>query len=311
VRAVFDFVDALPSCDVDHHGPVLDAGTDAMRGRFGWSSTTPQGVTAVEHDGSTWSRVVDRKLTLSFLLTEKSPIFVAARAEGYAAKNAQVVLDDAALGSLSLAREQIKIVKTDTTTLPVDPGLHQITIRFAGRARDGDAFADLDWIHVGLPEDAASLATYGAPTLRDLVVPAAALGGVPHRSIALRAPGVVRCVVRAPAKGTFRVALGVQGGGEGEAEIAVRRDGEKIETLTTTRVEGGDKQTWQNIEAKLEPYAGQIVALELRARASPKGGRVLFGDPQIVIASEPPPVPKARVAIVVVLDGVERAELPP
>jgi hypothetical protein len=309
-RVLVDLVQALPGCDLDHRGPLLDAGTDAMVGRYGWVRGIPAGVNPVEHDGSTWARVIDRKFQLTFSLLEPTPIFVSARAEGYGAKSASVALDDQPLGTLSFHREQIRIAQTGTTTLPVDAGLHTLTVRFFGRVRDGDAFADFDWIRVGVPDDGTT--TYGPPTLRDLVAPAAALAGVPHRSLAVRAPGSVRCAMRITAGAHFRAAVGVQGAGEGEAEVRVLRDGKKPEVVRTVHLEGGDKASWIDLDLPLGPVATGVAAVELRATKAPRGGRVLFGDPVVALPPAPPPVPApVRAVLVVVLDGVERAELPP
>jgi arylsulfatase A-like enzyme len=308
-RTLVDLLKALPSCDVDHRGPLLDAGTDAMVGRFGWARGIPAGVASVEHDGSTWARVTDRKIQVSFSLAAPSPIFVAARIVGYGPKSAQVLLDDQPLGTLALTREQIKIPQTGTTTLPVDPGLHTLTFRFFGRVKDGGAFGDIDWIRVGVPDE--STVTYGPPTLRDIVAPAAELSKVPHRSLAMRAPGTVSCPLRITRDAVLRTAVGLQGAGEGEAEIRVRRDGKKPEVLRTVHLEGGEKATWIDLELPLGAAAG-VGAIELAATQAPRGGRVLFGDPAIVLppaaAPQPPP---ARAVVLVVLDGVERAELPP
>jgi Sulfatase len=309
-RVLLDMIQALPGCDVDHRGPLLDAGSPAMAGRFGWSDAAPPGLTSVEHDGSTWARFVDRKFTLSFALTETTQIFVAARGVGYGAKSISVALDDQPLGTLSLGRELIRVAQTGTTTLPVDPGLHTLTFRFFGHVRDGDAFADLDWIRVGVPDDSPS--TYGPPTLRDLVVPAAALGSVPHRALGLRAPGVVRCALRLPEAAELRTAVGVQGDGEGDAEIRILADGKKPEVLKTIHLQGGDKAVWTPLTLPLAAHARELVALELRATSAPRGGRVLFGDPVVALtAPPPPPTPLARAVVVVVLDGVERGDLPP
>jgi Sulfatase len=309
-RTLVDVIRALPNCDVDHRGPLLDAGTNAMIGRFGWGEGKPSGITSVEHDGSTWARISDRKLTVNFTLLSASPIFVAARVVGNGAKSAQVLLDDQPLGTLTFLREQIKIATTGTTTLPVDAGIHTLTLRFFGRSRDQDSLADIDWIRVGIPDDSA--ATYGPPTLRDLVSPAAAIGGVPHRSLALRAPGSVRCPVRVPEAAILRASVGVQGTGEGDAEIRVLRDGKKPETISTLHLEAGDHATWTEVELPLGAFAHEVIALELRATQAARGGRVLFGDPMITVtAPPPPPAPAARAVVIVVLDGVERSELPP
>ncbi|HVY47012.1 MAG TPA: hypothetical protein VHB21_14090, partial [Minicystis sp.] len=235
-RVVLSFVSALPSCDVDHRGQVLDAGSAELATRYGWSGAVPPGVADVEHDGSTWSRVAERRVDFVVDVPDRTPIFVAARAQGHGAKSAQVAIDDQPLGTLSLPREQIRIASTGATTLPVDPGLHTVSIRFFGRARGDAAFADLDWIRVGVPgpdEPAPSSKartpagadehheTYGAPTLQNLVAPAAAIGGVPHRALALHAPGAVRCMLRLPKAAHVRAADGLTGAGAGDAENRV------------------------------------------------------------------------------------------
>ncbi len=309
-RTLVDLVRELPRCDVDHRGPLLDAGTDATIGRFGWGEGKPAGLTSVEHDGSTWARITERKLSLNFTLTTATPIFVAARAVGYGARSAQVLLDDQPLGTLNFAREQIKIATTGTTTLPVDAGIHTLTLRFFGRNRDQDSLADIDWVRVGIPDDSA--ATYGPPTLRDLVSPAASIGSVPHRSLALRAPSSVRCAVRVPEGAILRASIGVQGDGSGDAEIRVLRDGMKPERLRALHLEGGDHAAWTEVELPLAAFAHEVIALELSATEATRGARVLFGDPIITVtAPPPPPPPAARAVVVVVLDGIERSELPP
>jgi hypothetical protein len=309
-RVLLDMVEALPRCDVDHRGLLFDVGTEAMVGRYGWTSGAGPGVTPVEHDGSSWGRFTDRKLQLSFTLLDPTQIFVSVRAVNYAAKSLAISLDEQPLGTLRLPKGSIATSDTRATTLPVDPGLHTLTLRFYGRLRDGEAFADVDWIRVGVPDEVSTI--YGPPTQRDAIAPAAALGGVPHRSLALRAPGVVRCAMRFPRAGRVRAAIGLQGAGEGDAEIRVVRDGKKPEVIRKVHLEGGDKARWTNVDLPLAAFEGRVGAVELRAVSAPRGGRVLFGDPAIVLPPvAAPPSPPVRSVIVVVLDGVARAELPP
>ncbi|HSN98517.1 MAG TPA: hypothetical protein VLS89_09465, partial [Candidatus Nanopelagicales bacterium] len=205
-QELMKLVDELPGCDLEHRGLLFDAGAGALPGRVAWEgpvNAAPHpledqvrssfaqapaltGVQAVEHDGSTWARISERQIKLTFALPEGSPIFVSLRAEGLAARSVTVSLDDFVMGTLRLQRDQIRIASTGTTSLPVDPGLHTLTLRFSGRGGRGEAFADIDWIRVGVPDELPT--SYGAPTLRDVVAPGAALGGVPHRAISLRAP---------------------------------------------------------------------------------------------------------------------------
>lgn len=309
-RVVRDFIEALPSCDIDHRGLLFDLGTEATVGRFGWSVGVPSGIEQVEHDGSTWARVFDRKIDLSFTLLSPSTIFVSARTFGHTSKSAAVLLDDQPLGTLKLAREQIRVATTGTTTLPVDAGMHTITIRFSGRAKNDDPFAELDWVRVGVPDEETS--TYGAPTLRDAVDLAAALGDVPHRALAMRAPGEIRCPLRVPKRGRLRVALGVSGPGSAEAELRLLRDGAEPELLAQVPLEGGEKAKWKDVDLPLGRFDGDLVTLAFGVTKTARGARVLFGDPAIVVDGvEPAGVPRARAAIVVVLDGVAKQELPP
>ncbi|KYG09146.1 hypothetical protein BE21_19545 [Sorangium cellulosum] len=309
-RDLVHLVDELRNCDIEHRGLLFDTGANALLGRFAWQGTVPTGITAVEHAGSTWARISERQIKLTFLLPSASPIFVSARAVGLASRYATISLDDQLLGTLRFQRDQIRIASTPTTTLPADPGLHTLTIRFSGRLREGESFADIDWVRVGIPDE--DPATYGPPTLRDVVAPAAALSGVPHRSIALRAPGAVRCTFR-PSKVTrLRTAVGVLGAGEGDAEIRVLRDGQEPLALHRVHVEGGDKATWTDVELPLAPFEGSLITLELRATAAARGGRILFGDPVLAGSPEPPPpVRAARAVVIVALNGVERPDLPP
>ncbi|EYF03605.1 Hypothetical protein CAP_5396 [Chondromyces apiculatus DSM 436] len=268
------------------------------------------GVQAVEHAGSTWARVSERQIKTTFVLPETSQVFVSMRVIGLAAKVATVSLDDFVLGTVRLTRDQIRIASTNATAMPLDKGLHTLTIRFGGRSVDGQPFADVDWIRVGTPDE--SPASYGAPTRRDLLASGAALGGVPHRSISLRAPGAVRCAVRPSRSSRFKAAVGMLGPGEGDAEIRVIQDGKEPVTLHALHVTGTDKAAWTDVEVPLDPFAGQVISLELRAAQSTRGGRILFGDAAVIGPPDPPPtVPRARAVVVVALNGVERPDLPP
>ncbi|MGK4008443.1 sulfatase-like hydrolase/transferase [Sorangium sp. So ce1036] len=309
-REVVHLVDELPGCDLEHRGLLFDTGAGALVGRFAWQGFVPTGIQPVEHNGATWARISERRIKLTFVLPSASPIFVSARAVGLASRYATVSLDDQPLGTLRFQRDQIRIPSTPTTSLPADPGLHTLTIRFSGRLRAGESFADVDWIRVGTPDDDPS--TYGPPTLRDVVAPAAALAGVPHRSIALRAPGAVRCAFRPSRVTRLRTSVGVMGSSEGDAEIRVLRDGHEPLVLHRVHVEGGDKATWTDLDLPLAQFAGSLITLELRAEAATRGGLVLFGDPVLAGAPEPPPsVPAARAVVIVALNGVERPDLPP
>src|SRR4030095_7589354 len=56
----------------------------------------------------------------------------------------------------------------------------------------------------------------------------------------------------------------------------------------------------------------KLVFVELRAERTTGTGRLLFGDPVLTVpAREPPKTPSARSAVIIVLDGVHKTDLPP
>lgn len=304
-------LDELPSCEIDHRGLLVDLGTEVLRGRLTYQLDEPEGIVSSEHDGATWARVFDKTLTLSFHLQEVTPIFVAMRAIGGDATSVSVSLDAVTLGTIKLKKGEIRIGETRITKLPVEAGMHRLTLVFHGRKRtDSEPFAELDWIRVGFPDELER--TYGAPTFDDLLAPAAQLASVPHRALSMRAPGNVRCTIRVPTGARLRAAVGMNGDGHGTAAILVREEGSDPVVLDRIDVKGGPAATWSDIELSLQAYAGKIVSLELAATETTGTGRLLVGDPVVETPLRPlPSAQRAKAAVVVVVDGVERSDLPP
>jgi len=310
-QPVIQLVDALPMCDVDHRGLLLDLGSEAMVGRYGWQLGTPEGIVAAEHGGASWARVYDRSFTLGFFLPEPERVFVSMRAIGRDARAAHLRLDGSYLGLLRFSRQRPDVESTSTTALPADAGLHRLQIRFRGRRQsDADPFAELDWVRIGVPDELKR--TYGAPTLFHVLAPAAELGGVPHRALGLRAPGSIRCTVRVPADARLRTAVGLLGQGTATAALRIRADQSEPSVLRWLEVEGGASSRWTDVDVPLGGFESRIVSVELVAAETRGPGQLLFGDPMLVAPpNERPATPRATTVIIVVLDGAERADLPP
>lgn len=310
-REIASLIDDIHMCDIDHRGLLLDLGTGSLVGRFGQRLETPKSLEATQHDGATWGRAFERKLSLRFYLPQATPLFVSLRALGRDADRLSVSLDGYLLGTLRLSREEIRVVTTQLTSLPADPGSHLLELRFHGRSKsDATPFAEIDWIRIGWPDELER--TYGAPTMHDVLAPAAELGGVPHRAIAMRAPAAVRCPVSVPAAGSLRSSIGMRGSGQGIATVSVLEDGKERQLLERVEVSGGPDARWKEVEVSLEPFASRIVTLELGFEKTTGTGRLLFGDPTLRVPAEPrPSTPSATAAVVVVLDGVQKSDLPP
>lgn len=309
-RRVVSILEDLGWCDVDHRGLLLDLGSDATTGRVGDGLTAAKGLVAAEHEGATWARVYDPKLTLAFHQAYAAQVFVSLRARGKDARKAEIAIDDIPIGQVALSSDA-KILQTATTRLPIDEGLHHVTVRFRGSlGSDDEPFAEIDWLRIAVPDELGR--DYGAPTLVDLRAPAAQLGGIPRRGLSLRAPTLVACTLRVPEGASFHTSVGMMGGGKATATIALREDGAEPIELRRLDVVGGSEARWEDVELSLAPYAGRVVRLELSSLESSGIGRLLFGDPALYVEARPvPEAPRARAAVVVVLDGVERSSLPP
>jgi arylsulfatase A-like enzyme len=304
-------IDTLPLCDVNHRGLLLDLGTPAMEARFGWRFDPPQGVVSSQHDGSTWSRIYDRTINLSFRLAAAEPVFVSMRAIGKDSRRVSVYLDGFALGTARLGRDKIRIASIRQTRLPLDPGIHQLKLRFHGRrGGDNEPYSEIDWVRVGTQDDVDS--TYGAPTLRDIYAPGAVLASKPHRSIGLRAPGGVQCTIKVPPSARLRTAVGMLGSGAAVASVQLHRDGRVPDTLQRLDVLGGDEAKWSNLDLDLSKYAGEVVGIDLATTKTSGTGRLIYGDPSVWVPKvKKSATPKARNVVIVVLNGVARDDLPP
>jgi len=303
-------VSSLPLCDVRHRGLLFDFGSPGMVGRYGSQIESPIGIVDTQHDGATWGRVYDRKVTLRFHLPKVDDIFVSMRAIGHDSSRVNVALDGYLLDIIKFGREEARVAKSRTTSLPVDAGIHTLQLRFRGYKRsDSNPFAELDWLRIGSRSDGDR--TYGPPTFEDVLDLQAALGGVPHRALSLRAPSSVMCTMRIPPHAQFRVAVGLNGDGKATAAILLHREKKDPVVLRQVEVEGGEKATWTDLDLPLHDYAGQLVGLELITTRS-SAGRVMFGDPQLdVPIRERAHTRKAKVVALVAMSGIQKRDVPP
>ena len=306
--AALDLVDRLSRCEIDHEGVLVDFGGASVQGIIGaWSLSSDNGLVDSERDGETWARATNRNLAVRFVLDQAEPIFVSMRARGGLSRSVAVALDGRPLGVMPLTRGQARVVSTRATASAVAAGAHSIDLRFAGSSRgQTDPLAELDWVRAGTSEDESR--TFAPPTMNQMISNAS-LGGVPHRSIALRVPSTVRCTTFIPAGARLKVAMGFEGQGQADAEILVTRDGEPAVALRGEHVKGGDRAAWTDADVSMDAFAGKVVTVELKAKGEASAGRLLFGDPALYVATNPAPVvPPAKLVMVVVLSGLDRFE---
>ena len=308
----YDLIARLPTCDVLHRGVSIDLGSRGAHPHRSYAVGPYDDVLDVEGGGATFARVLTRRLSYQLWLDEPTKnLTVSVRVAGRVANRMAVYLDESYLGMLRLSNDEPSIVVTPPRKKETAKGRHSVMLRFKGRvAAPKEAFADVDWIRVGPADE--SKRPYSAPTLDDIVTDRA-IGGTPRRSLGVRAPSTVRCALRVARQSKLRTALGYWGDGKGSAEVRVLTDDEEPVVLAQKTIEGGSKAAWHPIELPLDPFAGRLVALELRATQTTRGGRVLFGDPEIVAVDpdDEKGTPPTKTVVIVMLSALDRSRVPP
>ncbi len=308
-----ELVDRLASCEVEHHGRLLDVGGEAPSPWTGFRPENPADGDSVTREGATYleprGRDLEYQLWLEHPLDE---LRLTLRGRAGSARRVQASFDGRKLGVGRLPEGEPRAFDLPELDAKIEPGLHRIGLRFVGAPRGSqNVQAELDWIRIASEADHRDDGSFAAPTFLDLAANVA-LGGVPRRGIVLRAPTTVRCFLRPGAGTKLRVALGLWGAGRGTAEIAVLREAMPRAVLETRRVAGGDTNAWTPLEVDLGRFAGEPIALELAAPEASRGARVAFGDAELVRTDrDETPLPAARVAVLVVLSATDRAHVPP
>ena len=309
-------------CTFGHRGVLLDFGDTATRSRLTAMERAGR-IDSVERDGATWARVFARGVSLPFLASADdvasvtadgaSPV-IEARVRGGSAKSISVFLNGKAAGTWPLAKGEARVVSlTFAPNAPNGPqlvaGTNEILLRFRGAARAGasapDEEAEIDWIHVG---GAVEGETYAASTRADAVA-SVTLGGVPMRSVSLRAPGYARCTGWLPASGHLVTSVGLSGTGDADVELRALRDRAPAAVLASLHLTGD--APWKALDLPLAAHGatgkGTLGAIELVAVRSTRGARIVFGEPRVVTtAPDVPPaaLPPVTGVVLVVLGSV-------
>jgi hypothetical protein len=306
----------LDACSFGHQGVLLDFGDPSMRAALRPGSLARGDGDVVEHGGATWFRAKARTLTASFYWPAVADqpgaanTYVEARARGVTARAASVSVDGKHVGDLSLAKgEAATAIARATTPITLTPGGHELTLRFVGGSRGGDALAEIDWIHIGTGEPPAA---YAAPTRADVLTDPA-VGGRSMRALSLRATGFVRCSGWIPANATIEASLATAGGGDADVEAQLLRDRRPPIILGAAHVTGtGAWVPWSVPITGLEGD-GALASIAVAVRRAGETTRVLLGAPRLVAARADalPAPPPARGLLLVVLGTTAAKSLSP
>ncbi|MDB4942310.1 MAG: hypothetical protein JWP97_1844 [Labilithrix sp.] len=307
--AVIDFIGGFDACTLSHRGVLLDLGDGTMASRMAATRLKVPDVEVREHEGASWVSLHERNLELSFVSPAETPegtgLTVEARVRGGAGKSLAVYLNGRALGSLPLAKDETKVVSLHAASGTIARGANELLVRAVGGPRTSkdskdskDALAEIDWIRVGASDGDAP---YAAPTRGDALT-TVTIGGVARRGLSLRAPGSARCPGFVPSGAVLEGQIGVSGG-EADAEVRVLVDRAEPRVIGSFHLGGEGAPAWQPISLPLGDV-GTLASVELVAKASSKGARVVFAEPRVVAAAAPPAdKPRAARGVVVVVLG--------
>jgi arylsulfatase A-like enzyme len=321
-RAVVDMTLSVDRCSFGHKGVLIDVGDPSTKSGLHPGSLRSGPDEWVERQGASWLRVHSRVLSMAFYWPAAATdppdagAYVEARVEGMAARGASVAIDGRVVGTWSFRKAETRlVVARPAVPLMLTPGGHELTLRFVGGPRGGgEAFAEIDWIHVGTGE---STEPYAAPTREDALVDATKEGRS-VRALSLHAPGFARCSFFVPADATLEALLATTGGAAADVEAIVVRDRHSPVMLGSAHVAGGEPSwaSWSVPIAGLEG-SGALASIELVAKRAAKGTRVLFGQPRVVGAmarsqgENAVRPPAARGVLLVVLGGTSAKALAP
>lgn len=312
--ASISLLDLLPACDIDQNGQLLDFGVpaSAIPRSFG-ASVTEAGDPSqtIDRAGSSFLRVSERRFVRDFWLDEPTEELNARlRVAGRMASSLSLSIDGRRLARKKLNRNEVSLLSFPRFPERLEPGRHTVLIEAHGRASNPpESWFEIDWLQLRRTADPE--ADDVAPTLRDIVADQE-LNGVPRRSIVLRAGTTIRCPFHLSSHVELKSELGFWGSGRGTAEIRVIEDGQPPKTLHERKIAGGNGARWTPIALDLSPFAGRIVALELRAISANQGGRIAFGEPKLVRSKPSSGEPiRAKNVVVVIAAGLDRRSVPP
>ncbi|MEO7092986.1 MAG: sulfatase-like hydrolase/transferase [Polyangiales bacterium] len=277
-----DMLIESPRCRVEHRGALIDLGT----AEAAWSTPGhPDATTdfpALERDGVTWGRVLDRSQTFNVAFEASGAALVSLRGRAKGAKKVVASVDGKVVGTLLLSATEDKVVTVSNSAVVLAPGAHTLTLRWLGTVKKEEPLAEIDWIRVGT--DDGDAAAYAAPTRKD-TVNEVVIGGAPRRAYTLRAPAVLRCVAWVPAGAVLAADVGTIGEGNGEVELRERATGDDPARVLVKQVTSGTSWTGVSTKLGVGGEAGSIAVLEIAVIRAPKQGRIAIAEPRIVDAA--------------------------
>lgn len=306
-----DLLARLRTCELAHHGSVLDFGDPALESRRHYQLGPFDDTRYLDRKGVRFLQLLHRNYQFELWLAQelKKPT-ISVRIFPVVSHKITLSVDGKRVSTLRLKPGAATVVTFPVLKTALGAGRHTLSLSVSGRKQVPEKpFAEIAWLRVSEPDPGSD--KYTAPTMREIVADVA-LSNQPRRTVALWQDSTVSCPVRVGSGTRLQADVGFWGNGSGKATIRVLRDGEPAAVLFEGQVAGGESATWQNLDLDLARFSGQLVTLEFGSQKVKEGGRIAFGEPKLVRRrSRVPERPSAKLAILVVMSGLSQRKLPP
>jgi arylsulfatase A-like enzyme len=297
--------------EIDHHGLYIELGQPTRQKytygewRSGWGKDGKEGADTFTFANADSSR-------LYFHLPRKEAVTLRLRMKPAGTGVVTPYLNGEPLSAVRFSGNELKDYDVAVPAERTEIGENRLLLRFggttvvAGETRAA-AVASVRVAPGSLEEKGAA---YSAPHYADLRTEIA-VGSVQRRALAVRAPTTLTFYLDVPAGGRFGFGVGVAGDKPkaAKATVSVTVDGAETKSVWS----GALGATWHDEVISLEPFAGRIAKIELKAEGEVGVGRVAWSTPALLLPTKTleKPAKKAKNVVVLLIDTMRARSLRP
>jgi arylsulfatase A-like enzyme len=263
--------------DVDQGGLLLDFGSPSRMkytsGEFktGWLKDGREGDTDFTYVGAAGRAYLP--------IEGQGPFALRMRLKSLGTKNLQLFVNNEMLPAVKLDGASFAEYEVALPENVIKAGENQVLFRFGGTTpfEGQDVAAAIDYVRLVRGADVGAAAAGPAPKLAkyETLVRDVSVGDEKRKALVTSA-GTVSFYVEVPEKASLSLRFGQASGSGATAKIRITPEGKPATEVLAQAASA----SWQDKVVSLEPFAGEIVRLEL---ATEGAGEVAWSSPSIVV----------------------------
>ncbi len=307
----FDLWEHAHLAEIEHHGLYIELGTPARAKytygdwRSGWGKDGSTGIDAFSYANADASRVY-------FSIDTPQALTVRLRMKPIGTGVVTLYFNGEALPAVRFAGNEFKDYDVAVPVERVQAGENRLMLRFGGTTVVGGETLSAAVASIRIARGAIEQpgSEYSAPHFSELRTEIA-VGGVQRRALAVHTPTTLSFYVDVPAGGKLGFGVGVAGDKPkgGKASVTVTTDGGAPRSVFSADL----TTTWRDAVVSLEPFAGKIVRIDLRAEGQVGAGRVAWSTPALLLPqkAQPKAAKTAKNVVVLLIDTMRARSLKP